>query len=117
LEYQILHNDFPAHRVSAIETLVHTVSGLSQLTSKRYLPENELGYAGDTAPLKQLAGLVARTWNRINFAESLSAIQQEVLMELLAQHGALLEKGWLLTPRGKLRIDFDPIQIKKTTEA
>lgn len=116
LEHQILHNDFPAYRVSAIERLIHTVTSIAQFTSHRYLPDVEIGATGDSVANLRIAEVVARTWDSIKFHVSLTPTQQEVLMELLAQHGALLEKGWLLTPKGKLRINFDPIQIKKSTE-
>lgn len=117
LESQILHNEFPAHRAAAAQTLMHAVRGLAQLTSHRYRPDSEIGGPGDLPVNRRLAEGVTRAWHRIGFVEALSAVQRGLLMELLMQHGAILEKGWLQTPKGKLRIDFDPSCIKKPTEA
>lgn len=117
MECQILRNDFPAHIALAIEVLVRTVGSLNQLTSRRYMPEHEIGAPDDTATNKRIAEKITGAWSRIKFSETLSAIQQEVLMELLALHGAIFEKGWLLTPKGAIRIAFDPGQIKKSTVA
>lgn len=117
LECQILRNDFPRSCASAVEALIRTVGGLTQLSSRRYTAESEIGKADDTVINQRIAANLTHAWERTKFASTLSAIQQAVLMELLAQHGAILEKGWLLTPKGCFRIGFDPSQIKKSTEA
>jgi hypothetical protein len=117
LESQILRNDFPALRILPIEKLLFTLGSLKNLQSRRYYPEREIGTDTDIAMDKQIATIIRSTWSNIQFKDSLTAVQQFDLMELMGQYGVMLEKNWLLTPKGKVWIDFDPAWIKKLPDA
>jgi hypothetical protein len=117
LEYQILHNDFPPLRALPIEKLLFTLGSLKNLQSSRYYPDREIGADTDIALDKQIATIVRSSWERIKFKDSLTPVQQHLLMELMSQYDATLENNWLLTPKGKIRIEFDPAWIKKLPDA
>lgn len=104
LEQQILHNDFPKRQGSAIQRLLSQLDRLSELKSQRYHPDRQIGTPTDPPQDRMVATVIRETWTHIHFEHALSRKQQLDLLELLSQHGAVVDKDWLLTPKGQIRI-------------